>query len=210
MQATRKLFIDQLTADLQLNGAWGYRLIRGPTQQPVPHTELANELCAQRAVWSRVWEEGRDQSVVVDAREKYLELCRDGSIGSRMGHVSVEKYRWAAWRYPAKKALGCDGWRAFESGSLPDDVLGCFVGCVNSFVDEGEFPAQLGLNIMAMLKKPQGGFRCVAKTPMWYRLFAFVRRSVVKEWELGMMGEFDTAAPGQQALDAALRRSLFW
>ena len=108
-----------------------------------------------------------------------------------------------------KKALGCDGWRAFELGSLPDDALGCFVGCINSFVDEGEFPAQLGLNIMAMLKKPQGGFRCVAKTHMWYRLFAFVRRSVVKEWELGMMGDFDTAAPGQQALDAALRRSLF-
>ena len=38
---------------------------------------------------------------------------------------------------------------------------------------------------------------------------AFVRRARVKEWELVVLGSWDTAAPGQQALDAALRRSLF-
>ena len=65
---------------------------------------------------TRFWEEGRDQSVVKDARDMYLQLCKDGSIDSSQGHISVDKYRWAVWIYPAKKPLGCDGWRAFELG----------------------------------------------------------------------------------------------
>ena len=61
---------------------------------------------------------------------------------------------------------------------------------------------------MALPPKPQGGFRTVAKTPMWYRLFAFCRRKAIKEWECQLVAKWDAAAPGRQALDAALRRAL--
>ena len=43
---------------------------------------------------------------------------------------------------------------------------------------------------------------------MWYRLATFSRRPLIQEWEKGVIGQWDTAAPGKSALDAAIRRSL--
>ena len=95
----------------------------------------------------------------------------------------MDTFRWAALHYPERKALGADGWRAHELGMLPDSALQRVVDIINQFVTQGQFPQQLGLNIMTLLPKPSGGYRTIAKTPMWHRLYAFARRKTIKAWE---------------------------
>lgn len=63
---------------------------------------------------------------------------------------------------------------------------------------------------MSLLPKPQGGYRTIDSTPMWYRLWALARRKAIKEWEAKIVSSWVIAAPGMQALDAALRRSLLY
>ena len=144
---------------------WGYRLIREAGLAQGLESQLADELDVQRQSWAKVWEEGKVQSVVTDARAHYLKLCAEGKVDSKQGHIFVEQFRWAAWAYPETKSLGCDGWRAHELASLPDHALQCFVGCLNGFVDAGCFPGKLGLNLMSMLPKPVGVLGVLLKLP---------------------------------------------
>ena len=61
---------------------------------------------------------------------------------------------------------------------------------------------------MAMLPKPGGDSRCVAKTPMVYIMLAIMRRPGVQAWEAQVVQDWDACRPGSSALDAAYLRGL--
>merc|ERR1712194_211641 len=95
-----------------------------------------------------------------------------------------------------------------ELAVLPYPVLQFLIDGINKCVGQGMWPLSFAPSHMALLPKPAGGHRTVAKTPVLYRMWGVSRRSVIKEWEHDHMLEVDGAAPGKSALDAALLRLL--
>ena len=61
---------------------------------------------------------------------------------------------------------------------------------------------------MPVLGKPTGGERCVAKTPILYRLWCKHTRATVKDWETEHTAAWDTAKQGSSAMWHALIRAL--
>ena len=117
-------------------------------------------------------------------------------------------FRRACLRYPFKKSLGPDGWRACELAALPAPLLSLVVTALNLCVSRGTWPSFMCTSFMALLPKPSGGYRTIAKTCLLYRLWAAARRPDIRSWEKSIALPQDTAVPGSSALSAALRRSL--
>jgi len=110
--------------------------------------------------------------------------------------------------YPKKTSLGLDAWYPLELASLPRcvvDDFASFLTCCQSWL---AWPTCFHANLMALLPKPQGGWRFVAKTSMVYRIWNLVRRPAVKAWEAKTAAPWDYAKPGSSAMSAALSRAL--
>ena len=71
------------------------------------------------------------------------------------------------------------------------------------------FPAQVLLNVIALLGKPQGGERPITLTTAPYRLYSRIRKTFVTEWESTRAGFWDSAVKGSTPLRAALIRELY-
>ena len=104
--STRELFVSQLQDDIKLHGSWGYRLIREAGLAQGLESQLADELDVQRQSWAKVWEEGKVQSVVTDARAHYLKLCAEGKVDSKQGHISVAKISVGGMGLSREKVVG--------------------------------------------------------------------------------------------------------
>ena len=81
----------------------------------------------------------------------------------------VELYRKACYSYPSKKATGPDLWEVGLLGALPDHLLLFFVICIRLAQWGGRWPSW-SLAFMAMIPKPDGDNRCIAKASMQYRI----------------------------------------
>jgi hypothetical protein len=62
---------------------------------------------------------------------------------------------------------------------------------------------------MPLLGKPDGGERCVAKSPMLYRTWNRCRRSHIKAWEDSAAASFDMARAGSSASKAAATKAYY-
>ena len=122
--------------------------------------------------------------------------------------TSVDAYRNASLAYPAKKAKGSDLWEARLIGALPDQVLFFMLVCLRLAQWRGRWPSWFTVLYMAMLPKPDGGTRCVAKSLMQYRMWGCIRKPLRLRWEASEVEEWDLCRPGRSALDAAFERSL--
>ena len=110
---------------------------------------------------------------VLGKRESGLHLAIEtdrNACSPDLATISPGHFRTACQRYPARKVIGPDGWQATELATLPAPVLDLIVWEVNSCVAEGAWPEGFATAVMALLPKPSGGHRCVAKTPMLYRM----------------------------------------
>ena len=209
LQQARKSFAEVIKKDVCAHAQLGYKLIREKGPAPPPPHKLVAGLLASAESWGEVWK-AKDvvSPIAAAASERFRALVKEG-LDPTLSYITVRGFRRAAKVYPMGKALGADGWRAYEFAMLPHECLKDVVWIINQFIHNGGFPEDLGLNLMAMLPKPQGGSRCVAKTPMWYRLWAGARRQAIKTWECGIVASWDSSAPGRSAIDAGLRRALF-
>ena len=156
---------------------WAFKLIR---REPLKAKAQAVSVEEDANTWGAVWHESLESRALPYACSRLKELTTSGKVDPKLSCVSVKAFRYAAKHYSARKALGIDGWRPAELARLPDRCLGMFVRCINQYVIKGSYDEYLCVSIMALLAKPQGGFRCVAKTPMWYRLWRMARRPIIK------------------------------
>ena len=106
-----------------------------------------------------------------------------------------------------KKSHGADHWGSDELGSMPKEIASDFVGVLNDAVSSGTWPTQLLVNAMPLLGKPSGGERCVAKTPMIYRIWRRCSRSRVAAWESAVAAPWDCSVAGVDAMWPALVRA---
>ncbi len=89
-------------------------------------------------------------------------------------------------------------------------VYECVCVCVlNVCQNHATSPVQMLLKIMPPLGKPDGGERCVAKSPMLYRAWSRCRRSTVKKREDSTAAAFDMARAGSSAFKVAAARACY-
>ena len=120
--------------------------------------------------------------------------------------IQVEQFASAVSTYPAKKGVGIDFWSTRDFKRSPNKVLEPFAAVLNAAQTALSWPVQIMFNVMALLPKPQGGERTVAKTPLLYRLYNVVRAPAVKEWAVAHCEDHDFAAQGKSALLSAAHR----
>ena len=92
--------------------------------------------------------------------------------------------------------------------ALPLEILSDFGKVLASIQASGIWPGTLAVNLMAMLPKPAGGERTVAKTSLWWRIFCRGRSGVVRAWERSVVHDCDKAVKGTSALEVAAERLL--
>ena len=122
--------------------------------------------------------------------------------------LDLVSLRSAIASYPDKKAKGVDMWLMATLQKLPDDALEGLLDVLNMAHSTLLWPLQLLINLMALIPKPQGGERPIAKTPMLYRLFNVMKSLGVKDWSRSTTKSFDYAAAGKSAVYSGAARCL--
>ena len=167
-----------------------------PTADPVAAVD------AKAAKWGALWTGQSKREAAQMLAELRSELA-EGSVA-----FTAEDLQRARRSYSDRKAKGIDGWAPGELKRLPLQVLKHFAVVLSSALQQGVWPTTLMCNVMAMLGKPQGGERCVAKSPLLYRAVCRIRKPVVAEWEKQAAHHRDTAVRGSSAAVAASSRLL--
>ena len=117
---------------------------------------------------------------------------------------TVDTFRDAACSYPAKKKLGSDFLSPLHFRILPSVLIFPFVSVLNISHHIACWPPQIRFNALALTPKSSGtGTRPIAKTPMLYRMWCVQRADTVKQWSRDTCPEWEYAAEGKSALDAA-------
>ena len=117
---------------------------------------------------------------------------------------TVDTFRSAACSYPARKKLGTDFLSPLHFRTLPSSMIYPFVSVLNLSHHFSCWPPQIRFNALALTPKTSGtGTRPIAKTPMLYRLWCVQRSPVIKDWSRQTCPEWEYAAEGKSALDAA-------
>ena len=80
---------------------------------------------------------------------------------------------------------------------------------LNEVEVSGAWPIQALMNIIVLMRKPAGGVRPIALTPIIYRIWCRARRHGPIDWEAQTQGHWDAAVRGSSALRAALIGALF-
>ena len=80
-------------------------------------------------------------------------------------------------------ATDSDFWQMKVLSLLPDDGLAHMLSWFSQVAAHGAWPDWFCLNLMALLGKASGGVRTVAKTPMIYRAWCGINKTVATEWE---------------------------
>ena len=221
-----KRFVQKLRDDLNTSTSFGHRLIRRADNRATAPTMseravgsdpdgLASLVAAQRSTWQNIWcsevaeggqfawrsaEITRQVQGSIDGLTQNTDLSRDDKKQLLGGTVTLKDFRAVCRCYPERKALGPDGWRAWELSVLPDTLLRAVVSLINKRVVSGWWDHSLEAVWMSVIPKPSGGHRCVGKTPMVYRIWAASRRDDIKKWEINNMAPWDSSGPSAQRL----------
>ena len=106
-------------------------------------------------------------------------------------------------------AIGIDGMCFQWMASLPAPALADLADLIRQVVLALEWPRQTQLHLMVALAKKLGGFRLIAIASSFVRLtMRLVSHRFTKPWDRSVAHEGDTAAPGRNCQQAAVRRAL--
>ena len=165
-------------------------------------SEPCDVLGAKKNFWGEFWSVPAD-----DSHDGFVVSLRE--LGSRAVHpeITTAQLANAIRSYPKKKSLGIDHWSVAELAALPEAILDDFVDVLNDIAKAGMWPRQMHLNLVALLGKPGGGERGIAKTPMLYRMWSRIVQKEVRDWEAAVVADWDCATVGSSAFKTALLRN---
>ena len=229
--AAKKSFRSWLLQDLQKGAAGAHKLVSAAGRPPAFEMGTCDSVFQQ---WSSLWHAeysiaapSKDGSLIsgwTPWREQLVDLVAaispDAAMQSILSehrehlagndtsmYVSPEQLRSAATTYPDLKGKGADCWSTGFLRTLPLSVLEGLSDVLTRSQVIMMWPAQLMLNLMALIPKPQGGERAVAKAPMLYRLWNVICTPQLKEWSASTAPEWDYATQGKSAMFAATLRA---
>ena len=208
----RSGFKEWLACNLLRGAAAAHKLSKGSVGARVPmrcvasggrvSSEPCDVLGTKKNFWGEFWSVPADSS-----HAEFVDSL--GALGSRVVHPKITTVQLAnAIRsYPKEKSLGIDHWSVAELAALPESILDNFVDVLNGIAEAGMWPRQMHLNLVALLGKPGGGERGIAKTPMLYRMRSRIVQKEVRDWEAAVVADWDCATVGSSAFKTALLRN---
>ncbi len=152
---------------------------------------------AEWAKWSKLWAPSGGRS----------DLPQWGTVAA-LPKPSVEELRACARRFKKTTGQGADLISPRDLAELEDDLLGTLGELMYLSEVLGTMPSSMALVIVVLISKKDGGRRPVGLMPAAYRLWAKVRQSYVRRWEVQWDRKYLAAARGKSATDVAWVRSL--
>ena len=156
--------------------------------------------------WSGFW-----GSREPNKNEDWLGEVKDAALKQlpEIQPIEYHQVEHAIAHSPVRTGVGSDVWSVRQWHSAPHEGKQMLTDILNDVERTLTFPAQVLLNVIALLGKPQGGERPITLTTAPYRLYSKIRKTFVTEWEATRAGFWDSAVKGSTPLRAALIRELY-
>ena len=122
--------------------------------------------------------------------------------------ISLKKFRDALFSFPAGTGLGWDALHPRAMLRLPDELLRRWIDLFEECEAAGSWPEQIGVVIVVLIPKPEGGFRPIGLLPNPPRIWMRLRREQAKQWEVKCDRPFLYAGSGRGSTVAAWKQSL--
>ena len=128
-----------------------------------------------------------------------------------LGAISVQEIRAAALSFPTKTCSTWDGFHPRQFGYLSDDMLEVVIVLLYSIEARRAFPQALRGMVSALVLKLKGlksSHRVLAIFPGLYRLWARLRRRLLRTWETSHQSAIFAWQKGSSCVEVVYRQSL--
>ena len=135
---------------------------------------------------------GAQQEVEDQARDWHLQWGKGleltpvrwpDDMGTPPPELVVDALLEAARTFPDETGLGWDRTHPKAIGRLSKELLILFVHILMRCEAEGEWPESIALILIALLPKPDGGYRPTGLVPLLPRLWMRARKGIASQWE---------------------------
>ena len=127
--------------------------------------------------------------------------------GPALEDISVPLLREAASTFPASTGLGWDKLHPRAIARCSDGALAALARIFLLAEAIGRWPAQVGIVLICLLPKPDGGRRPIGLLPSLIRLWMRVRLSVVRRWQALHERDYFYAGPRRGAQVASRKQA---
>ncbi len=152
---------------------------------------------AEADTWGTLWQEE-----VAIGRLNWPQL-----VGMQPILLAVEALLIAACSFLEEVGLGWDCWHPRALQRLPRRLLVRLALLLMTAEVNGCWPEAILLNIIVLLRKPEGGYRPIGLMPTLIRLWSRARRSMALEWEQRHARQYFYAGAGRSATVAAWKQA---
>ena len=114
--------------------------------------------------------------------------------------MTLKLFKAAIFSFAKSKSLGWDGVHTRDLLELPDEILHWWIPLLLKCERSGIRSVQVGIVVVVLLPKPDGGFRPIGLPPHLPRVWVRVRRGVAKSWEAKCDRPFLYAGAGRGPL----------
>ena len=97
--------------------------------------------------------------------------------------MSLQRFKDTLFSFASGTGLGWDGIHPRALLRLPDDVFRQWMALLLKCEREGRWPHQVGIVVVVLSPKPDGGFRPIGLLPFLPRVWMRARRDEAKQWE---------------------------
>ncbi len=174
---------------------------RGPLDVARHHTN----------VWAEHWKAG-DSRRVEEAFEAVKALrgraLAHPTHGALLGHLVPRNVRAAAKMFRRGTSIGADAVALQDIIEASDESLEELCRIMRCAVRDLAMPTTALLVLVSLLGKKLGGSRCIAVCTTFYRVLIAVMKGEVREWDVEVGMEGDSALPGRSPLDETAWRHL--
>ena len=130
-------------------------------------------------------------------------------MGEDLPQIVAEELLDACRTFPTETGLGWDRWHPRVIERLSHSTLLLLVAILMECEKTGEWPAGIAVVLIALLPKPDGGFRPIGLLPNPPRIWMRARRKAARRWEELNSREWLYAGKGKGANVAAWTQAFF-
>ena len=130
-------------------------------------------------------------------------------MGEGLPELIVEELLEASGTFPTETGLGWDQWHPRVTQRLAYSTMLLLVTIILECERTGVWPAGIALVLIALLPKPDGGYRPIGLLPSPPRLWMRARRRAARRWEERNSRDWLYAGKGKGANVAAWKQAFF-
>ena len=121
--------------------------------------------------------------------------------------ICLRRFKAALFTFPSNTGLGWGGIHPRALLRLPDEVLYRWIALMRTCGQLGVWPESMGVGIIVLLAKADGGWRPIGLLPHLVRTWMRVRRDVAKDWESHCNRKYLYAGVGKGSTVAAWKQA---